>query len=337
MPKRLVVYIQYLFFVALAGFFVWLSLRNLNAEKWQLLKDALGHAKFMIFFPVLFLLLLSHWFRALRWKMLIEPLGFSPRNLNTFFGVMVGYFVNLGAPRLGEIIKCTVLARYEKVPADKLVGTIVAERAFDLVCLIIVTTITLILEFDVIGAFAINTIEPLYRTKSGQFSFTKILIIISVILVIIFLLRLLFRRFLHINFVKRLKTILAGIWHGLTSIRFVKNKLLFLFYTAAIWILYLVSTWLGFQVLEETSGLGVAAAFSVLVMGSVGMIMSPGGIGAYPWLIQQTIQLYGVEAEPYGQALGWLLWVGQFIIFIVFGALSFILLPVLNKNKHAQT
>jgi uncharacterized membrane protein YbhN (UPF0104 family) len=336
MNKTLVVYLQYIFFIALAGFFVWLSLRNLNAEKWQLLKDALSRAKFVIFFPVLFLLVLSHWFRALRWKMLIQPLGYSPGNLNTFFGVMVGYFVNLGAPRLGEIIKCTVLARYEKVPADKLVGTIVAERAFDLVCLILVTTITLILEFDTIGAFAVDTIEPLYRSKTGKFSITKILIIIAVILAIIFSFRLLFRRFLHINFVKRLKTIFAGIWHGLTSIRFVKNKMLFLFYTIAIWVLYLLSTWLGFQVLEETRGLGIAAAFSVLVMGSVGMIMSPGGIGAYPWLIQQTIQLYGIEAEPYGQALGWLLWLGQFIIFTVLGALSFLLLPVLNKKKHAK-
>lgn len=337
MSKRVVVYIQYIFFIALAAVFVWLSLRNLNAEKWQLLKNALGHAKLLIFFPVLFLMVLSHWFRALRWKMLIDPLGYKPGNLNTFFGVMVGYLVNLGAPRLGEIIKCTVLARYEKIPADKLVGTIVAERAFDLVCLIIVTTTTLILEFDIIGSFAMNTIQPVYQSKSGQFSITKILIILASVLIVIFFFRILFRRFLHINFVQRLKTILSGIWHGLTSIRFIKNKFLFLFYTAAIWILYLVSTWLGFQVLEETSGLGIAAAFSVLVMGSVGMIMSPGGIGAYPWLIQQTIQLYGIEAEPYGQALGWLLWVGQFIIFIVFGTLSFILLPVLNKKKYEKT
>ena len=337
MGKKLLVYIQYIFFIALAAFFVWLSLRNLNAEKWQLLKNALSRAKFMIFFPVLFLMVLSHWFRALRWKMLIEPLGYKPGSLNTFFGVMVGYFVNLGAPRLGEIIKCTVLARYEKIPADKLVGTIVAERAFDLVCLVIVSTITVILQFDTIGAFAMDTFEPLYQSKSGQFSITKILVILGAIVVIIFLFRILFSRFLHINFVQKLKTIFAGIWHGLTSIRFIKNKPLFLFYTTTIWILYLVSTWLGFMVLEETRGLGLAAAFSVLVMGSVGMIMSPGGIGAYPWLIQQTVQLYGVEAEPYGQALGWLLWVGQFVIFLVFGALSFILLPILNKKKNATT
>ena len=334
MNKKLLVYIQYLFFIALAAFFVWLSLRNLNAEKWRLLKAALAQAKFWIFFPVLVLLLLSHWVRALRWKMLIEPLGYSPKSLNTFFGVMVGYFVNLGAPRVGEIIKCTVLARYEKIPADKLVGTIVAERAFDLVCLIIVTVVTLALEFDVIGAFAMDTIEPLFQTKSGKFSFLRIALILGGIVAVIFIFRLLFRRFLHINFIQKLKTIMAGIWHGLTSVRLVKNKLLFLFYTAFIWVLYLVSTYLGFMVLRETSGLGIAASFSVLVMGSVGMIMSPGGIGAYPWLIQETVGLYGIAPEPYGQALGWLLWLGQFIIFIVFGVLSFVFLPIVNKKKH---
>lgn len=337
MNKRLVAYIQYIFFIALAAFFVWLSLRNLNAENWQLLKASLGRAKLWIFFPVLFLLLLSHWFRAMRWKMLIEPLGYKPGRLNTFCGVMVGYFVNLGAPRLGEIIKCTVLARYEKVPADKLIGTIVAERAFDLICLILVSTTTLILEFDTIGAFAMEKIEPLYQSKTGQFSITKILLILVIIIIVIFLIKVLFSKFLHFNFVQRLKKMLIGIWHGLTTIRYVKNKLLFLFYTAAIWALYLISTLLGFAVLQETSNLGIPAAFSVLVMGSVGMILSPGGIGAYPWMIQQTIQLYGVAAEPYGQALGWLLWLGQTVIFIVFGTLSFVLLPIINKKRHAKT
>ena len=337
MNKRLRAYLQYLFFIAIAGFFVWLSLRNVNAEKWEKLKDAISHAKLWIFFPVLFLLLLSHWLRALRWKMLIEPLGYKPSNLNTFFGVMVGYFVNLGAPRLGEIVKCTVLARYEKVRADKLVGTIVAERAFDLLSLILVFAITLVVEFDTIGAYTGDTFRSLLASKEGKISITKVVFVVGGIIVFILLLRLLFTKFLHINFVQKFKLILKGILHGLTSIRLVKNKLLFLFYTVAIWALYLVSTWVGFQVLPQTSELGVAAACSVLVMGSIGMIFSPGGIGAYPWFIQQTVLLYGIPEEPYGQALGWLLWLGQFIIFVVFGALSFILLPTINKKKNAET
>jgi glycosyltransferase 2 family protein len=336
MNKKLLAYLQYVFFIALAGFFIWLSFRNIDAEKWQQLLNALKQARLWIFFPVLLLLLLSHWLRAVRWKMLIEPLGYKPSTLNTFFGVMVGYFVNLGAPRLGEIVKCTVLARYEKVPADKLVGTIVAERAFDLLCLIIVCGATIALEFDVIGAYAWGTIAPVFQNKAGNFSYVRIVIILAALVVLLFLLRFVFRRYLHINFIQRFKVILVGILHGLTSIRLVKNKWLFLFHTVSIWLLYLFSTWLGFYVLRETQGLGIAEACSVLVMGSIGMILSPGGIGAYPLFIQQTVSLYGIAADPYGLALGWLLWLGQFIIFVVFGALSFILLPALNKKRHAK-
>jgi uncharacterized protein (TIRG00374 family) len=337
MNKKLLAYLQYVFFIALAVFFIWLSFRNIDAEKWKQLLAALKHAKLWIFFPVLFLLLLSHWLRALRWKMLIQPLGYQPSSLNTFFGVMVGYFVNLGAPRLGEIVKCTVLARYEKVPADKLVGTIVAERAFDLLCLIIVCGATIALEFDVIGTYAVDSIAPLFQNKAGKFSYTRIGAILAGLVIFIFVLRFVFRRYLHINFIHRLRKIMVGILHGLTSIRLVKNKWLFLFYTVSIWLLYLLSTWLGFYVLQETQHLGIAEACAVLVMGSIGMILSPGGIGAYPLFIQQTVSLYGISPDPYGLALGWLLWLGQFIIFVVFGALSFILLPTLNRRRHAKT
>jgi uncharacterized membrane protein YbhN (UPF0104 family) len=336
MNKKLRAYLQYLFFILLAGFFVWLSLHKINAEKWEKLKEAIAHARLWVFFPVLFLLLLSHWLRALRWKMLIEPLGYNPSAINTFFGVMVGYLVNLGAPRLGEIIKCTVLARYEKIRADKLVGTIVAERAFDLLSLFIVFTITLALEFDKIGSFTGGSVKHFFVSNEGKLSTTRLLIFVGGLILIIFVLRVLLTRFLHINFVQKFKVILKGIWHGLTSIRLVRNKLLFLFYTVAIWALYVTSTLIGFDVLQQTSNLGIGAAFSALIMGSIGMIFSPGGIGAYPWFIQQTVLLYGIPEEPYGQAAGWLLWLGQFIIFVVFGALSFILLPTVNKKKNAQ-
>src|SRR6476659_2568374 len=214
MNKKLRAYLQYVFFIALAGFFVWLSLHKINAEKWEKLKEAIAHARLCIFFPVLFMLLLSHWIRALRWKMLIEPLGYKPSAINTFFGVMVGYLVNLGAPRLGEIIKCTVLARYEKIRADKLVGTIVAERAFDLLSLVIVFAITLAIEFKTIGAWTNDWIGTVFKLNEGKFSPARFMIFIGLLVIGIFVLRILFTKFLHINFVQKIKVILKGIWHG---------------------------------------------------------------------------------------------------------------------------
>lgn len=325
--------LQYLFFIVLAALFVWLSIKDLNAQKWEELKDALSRANYLLLIPVLLLMLLSHWIRGLRWRMLIEPLGYEPSRVNTFLGVMIGYFVNLGAPRLGEVVKCTVLSRYEKVPAHKLVGTIVAERAFDILCLLIAFGATFIIEFHAISAMTISKILPAFENKNGHILFGKIAGIIAGIVLFFFLLKLLFSRFGHINLVQKLKALLQGIVHGVGSIRYIRHRGLFIFYTVMIWMLYLLSTWLGFFALKETSGLTLGQACAVLVMGSIGMIVSPGGIGAYAYLIQQTVVFFNIPETPYGLALGWLLWFGQFIIFVVFGVISFIVLPIVNKKR----
>jgi uncharacterized protein (TIRG00374 family) len=333
MKKKLLTALQYIFFAALAAFFVWLSLKDMDSRKWAQLKDALDRANYWLLIPVLGLLLFSHWLRALRWRQLIQPMGYNPSSVNCFLGVMIGYFVNLGAPRLGEVIKCTVLARYEKVPADKLVGTIVAERAFDVVCLVIVFGLTLFFQYDVIHTLTAGKTDALFRNASGQTSWIKIGMLLAVAAIVFFACRWALYRFRHIGIVGRLRNIVLNIWHGLTSVRGVKNKPLFFVYTAGIWCLYLLSTWAGFFAIGATRHLTIIDALSVLAMGSVGMIVSPGGIGAYALLVQETVSFYHVPALPDGQALGWLLWFGQFLSFVLFGTVSFILLPRINAAK----
>src|SRR5580704_11832545 len=159
MKKGLMVVLQYAIFAALAAFFVWLSLKGMDKKSWAQLKDALDKANYWLLLP-------SHWLRALRWRQLIEPMGYEPSRINCFLGVMIGYFVNLGAPRLGEVVKCTILARYEKVPADKLVGTIVAERAFDAVRLVLVFRLPLIFQYDVIHSLPPGHSDVLFRSAN---------------------------------------------------------------------------------------------------------------------------------------------------------------------------
>ncbi len=334
MKKAFLATLQYILFAALAIFFVWLSIRGLDHDKWEQLKKAMDRAHYWLLVPVLCLLLLSHWIRALRWRQLMEPMGYHPSRLNTFFAVMIGYFVNLGAPRLGEVVKCTILARYEKVPAQKLVGTIVAERAFDVICLLLVFGLTFVFQFDIITSLVHSYIYPLFQNKNGQPAYHKIIILVGAVVIFFILLKIIFSRFGHINLVQKFKDILTGVWHGLISVRALKNKPLFFVYTISIWFLYLLSTWCGFFAIDETSRLTLADALTVLAMGSVGMILSPGGIGAYALLVMETVALYNIPKEPYGQALGWLLWFGQFLSFVLFGVISFILLPRVNRvNK----
>jgi len=333
MKKTLLAVLQYAFYAALAVFFVWLSVRGMDHDKWQQLKKSMDHAHYWLLVPVFSLLLVAHWLRALRWRQLMEPMGYRPSRLNAFFAVMIGYFVNLGAPRLGEVLKCTVLARYEKIPAQKLVGTIVAERAFDVICLALVFGLTFIFQFDIISSLVHDYIYPAFQNKNGGTAYRKIIILAVGLIIFLILLKVLFSRFGHINIVQKIKDILTGVWHGLISVRSLKNRPLFFFYTIGIWVMYLLSTWCGFFAIDQTSQLSLTDALTVLAMGSVGMILAPGGIGAYALLVMNTVALYNIPKEPYGLALGWLLWFGQFLSFVIFGVISFILLPRVNRQQ----
>src|SRR5687768_13611784 len=137
MNKKILSLLQYLFFLGLGIFLVWWSLGTISDDDWVKIKESLRNANYWYLLPVVLALLASHFSRAMRWKILMEPVVYKTRIGNTYMAVLIGYLANLAVPRLGEILKCTILARYEKVPADKLVGTIVAERAFDMICLLI--------------------------------------------------------------------------------------------------------------------------------------------------------------------------------------------------------
>jgi uncharacterized protein (TIRG00374 family) len=333
MKKSFVTIIQYLFFISLGVFFVWLSVKDIKHEQWLQIKDSIQRARHWIVFPVILMLLLSHYSRALRWKILMEPLGYKPSTFNTFASVMIGYLVNTGVPRLGEVVKCTLLSKYEKLRADKLIGTIVMERAVDVVCLLIVFVAAIIFQWHIIGDFVFNAFGKFFTDRTGHTSMVKLVIGLVSIILIFSILYFILKRFGHIDAIAKIKEIIRGILHGLSSIRFIKHKALFLFHTVLIWALYLFSTTAGIYALQETAHLGFGGGLTTLVMGSVGMIISPGGIGAYALVVAKLMKLYGLDEDTIGAALGWLLWSVQTLIILVGGLIFFSLFSYYNKKE----
>jgi uncharacterized protein (TIRG00374 family) len=314
---------------------VWWSIGKIGEKDWLEITAAFKTTNYGLILPVVIILLISHFSRAIRWKILMEPLGFRPSIINTFLAVLIGYLANLAFPRLGEVLKCTILAKYEKVPADKLLGTIVAERAFDLICLILVFCITIFTQIDIIGSFAADMVGNMFRNKQGRFPVIRVSVILGSLVLIVLLTRYFFHRFAHVSIIQKIKAILRGIWHGLTSVKYVQHKGWFFFHTVFIWLCYLLSIRIGFLAMPGTSIYGIKEAFSVLAMGSVGMIATQGGIGAYPVLVQETMMLYGVN-ENLGKAFGWLLWLVQFFMVLLFGFISLGLLPLINRKKKNE-
>jgi hypothetical protein len=250
--------------------------------------------------------------------------------------VLIGYMANLAVPRLGEILKCTILARYEKVPADKLIGTIVAERAFDVVCLLIIIAITVIVQVDVIGDYIGSLLGSIVASKTSSFSIQRLVIVVSILVVLIGIVWWIFRRFAHIGLIAKIKKLMAGVWTGIISVRYLKNKKWFFFHSVFIWAMFLLSVQIGLWALKETSGYGVKEALSVLSTGSLAMIIpTPGGIGVYPIFVQQTMLLYGLK-ESLGFAFGSLLWGVQFFQMLLSGFVALLILPYLNKKSKPQ-
>jgi uncharacterized protein (TIRG00374 family) len=331
--KTLLSLVQYIFFLGLGIFLLWLTLRK---SDWNSIIADLSGARYIYLVPAVLMLLLSHFIRALRWKILIEPLGYKPTTTNTFLAVMVGYWANLAVPRLGEVLKCTILSRYEKVPADKLVGTIVAERAIDVISLGVVLLITVFSQHELIGNFTAGIFARFFSSASGTFSLYRVAIALLILFSFVLLLIWMFRRLSHLAIVSKTKNIFRGIWEGLISIRYINNKGLFVIHSILIWALYLYSTYMGFFAMRDMAKFGIEGALSALTFGSFGMIIpSPGGIGSFQYAIQQVMLLYGVTPEK-GLSLGMLIWFAQTGFIIIFGTIAFLLLPVINGKKKIR-
>ena len=323
-------FLKIAFFFFIGILLIWWSLHQIPPQEWDKFTIALQKSKFWFILPVVLILSLSHLVRALRWRLIMEPLGYKPSIINTFLAVLIGYLANLAVPRFGEVLKCTLLSKYEKVPAEKIVGTIVAERAFDVISLGIVFLLALTLQFSVVEA-GWNQFKS-YGKAAGDASSSNqnTYIIIAVVLLASIAAFWFFKSKMQ-NAILTIKKIIAGIWEGVMSATKLKKHNLFFFYSFAIWFLYLLATYVGLYATEGTES-SFQTAISCLAFASIGMIITPGGIGAYAYFMAKVLELNGVD-YTLGLANGTLQWFSQFIIILVLGGIALIALPLFNKQK----
>lgn len=274
--------------------------------------------------------LISNLSRAQRWRQLLEPTGYKPGFWNTFCAVMLMYFFNLFFPRLGEVTRCGMLARYEGVPLDKSIGTMVVERVVDLLCIVIIGSVLLFVEYDRLFLFFQNNILNKQPAPDTGFDITKYLVLIVVGLLVAGAMVYVQRKYGFGKLKEMMKERMLGFAEGLKSIRYVKNPLEFIFHTVFIWICYFLMIYLSMPALAETSGLPFFASVACLFFGGFAMVATPGGIGAYPLAVQQVLILYGVNAYT-GYGFGSVVWGAQMAAVLVGGTLALIALAILNR------
>ncbi len=328
--------IKFIFFLGLGLLIIWLSLRNLTAiEKEEILK-AFRTANYNWVILAIVLGIFSHILRSLRWKLFFEPMGYHPSLKNTFFAVMIGYFANMAFPRLGEVSRCGILAKYEKIPFNKAFGSVVTERAIDMILFILLFLLTIFTQIGTIDQYLHTNIYPRIYAKFENPATIRMMIyaVIGIVLCILAILFLFRKKLAGSKIVMKLRHLITGFWEGLKSLSGIRNPFLFVAYSLLIWVLYFFMLYVCFFCFPETGSLSLGAGLSALVLGSVGIMITPGGIGLYPAIIQETLRLYGT-AMTTGLALGWIAWTAQTTMILVVGGLSLLLLSF-NRNKNGK-
>ena len=239
--------------------------------------------------------------RAVRWRISIEPLGYKPKNINSFYALMVGYLANMAFPRLGEITRCSVLYKTDKVPVAKLLGSVIVERALDLVILLLLMLFVFFYKINFFGKFIYDKVfSPLLLSVQEKFGSAGIVYytLAGVVVVLVLTLYLLRERLSHFSIIIKIKKLLTEVFEGLKVIYTMKKKTLYVFHTFLIWFFYILMTYSVFFAIPETSDLTFADAIFVLVFGGIGMTLPvQGGFGTYHAIVALSLTIYGISYE----------------------------------------
>ncbi|GBF18187.1 MULTISPECIES: lysylphosphatidylglycerol synthase transmembrane domain-containing protein [Arenibacter] len=307
--------------ILLGVFLVWYSYYSTSEKDRSEIIHYIKNADLFWVGVSVFLGILTHLSRALRWNYLLQPLGYKPKLFNNILIILTAYFTNLGIPRSGEILRATALATYEHVPFQKGFGTIVTERVIDLVMLFLIVAIALFLQTDIIWGFlqqkGFNLIYLLALIGSGLLTLSLGMYVVKKS---------------NSKFALKLKTFLRGLLEGILSIFRMKNKWSFVLHTLFIWLAYIAMFWVIKYTVLETVDLSVSQLLVAFVAGAFAMSATNGGIGIYPIAVSSALAIFGISKVS-GDAFGWIMWISQTLMIVVFGAISFLILPLWNRNK----
>lgn len=327
--KQFLSTLRVLFFLGIGVILLWLTFRNQSfGSVFDKVKEANWY--WMALSVVLSILALIS--RAMRWKQLIQSLGYEPRLKSTFNALMFGYLANLAIPRLGEVSRCGSLGKTEKIPFDKLFGTVILERLSDVLMLLLSIIVVAFLEFDHIGGF-MNTTFFIPLLEKMQSATSLIFTFIGLAIIGVFGLVYLFKMQNAPTFIVKARKLIKGFGEGFASIAKLENKLLFVGHTFFIWIMYWLMTYSCFFALNTTSGLDLMAGLFIMVIGGIGMTAPvQGGIGAYHLLVSKALLIYGLS-EMDGIVFATLVHITQTLLLIVLGGASMISLFFFTKPK----
>lgn len=312
------------------------ALKAIPAEDCSLIQKVItdfGTVNYWWILLVIVAFAISNISRAIRWNMLLGAMGYRPRLINGFLTIMLGYFINLFFPRAGEVVRAGAMARYERIPVEKVMGTVVADRIVDVISILVMSSLALLLQYDKIWGLLKPYLMPEGETGGGGNATLMILAIVGVAGLGALIL---FRKRLSGNAVyRKIAALAAGFWQGIQAVRQLDRPWVFVFHSVNIWVMFFLMTYLCFLAFGPTAHLSPLAALVVFTFGTWGMVVpSPGGMGTFHLLAQIGLSAYGVSGENGFSWANISFFSVQLGSNILLGILAFALLPTINQNYH---
>ena len=312
-------YIKILAPVLLGFFFIYLTVNITTSEERLLIWSYIKSAKIEFVIAAMMFGAFADVIRGLRWLFLAKASGHSSNPLVSIASVFMCYSSNLIITRSGEILRATVLSGYNKIPLGKTFGTIAAERVIDMTIALIILILVWILQYEIIIESFFDDDFFFYIEDNISYIIglgLAILIITSIVLV-------------KINSVKKFfLSIVAGF---LSLAKLNRDFPLFILSTLLIWAFYFTAFYMIKFSIVEFSIIPAELIFPAFVVSVFSISLSNHGLGVYPLAISLFLLEFNINTEI-GLAYGWLAWSCQAIITLIFGGLSFFVLPLLNSS-----
>jgi hypothetical protein len=230
--------------------------------------------------------------RAMRWRQALAPVGERPRLSTCIHAIFLSYASSLVVPRVGEMLRCGVLRRYEGTNFSCCIGTVVTERVIDMVLILALSFLTFLTQIPVFLTFFQRTGVSL-GSVLGTFSPMGYLVTAVCGLLALLCILLLARRF-HIF--SHTKSVISDLKNGLLSVRQIEQPFLFVLYSVGIWVSYFLHFYLTFFCFDFTEGLGLIASLVAFVVGTFAVLVpTPNGAGSWHFAVKTVLVLYGVD------------------------------------------
>ena len=305
--------------IILGVFFLYITFVITSQEERLLIFDYIKSAKIEYLLLAMLLGASSDIVRGLRWQLLSKAIGYNSGRINSIASVFMCYTSNMAIPRSGEVIRATVLSEYKKIPMGEAFGTIAAERVIDMCISMTILFLVWALQYEIIleSFFEDNFLN--FIDDNFWLIFSSINIVIAIVFILIFK-------------VESIKRFFKSVLEGFLSLTKLEGRLLtFVFLSLLIWMCYILAFFVIKFSVTELNAIENSLIFPAFVVGVFSISLSNHGLGVYPLAIALFLSNFGINTEI-GLSYGWLAWSCQAIITLIFGGLSFFVLPLLKTR-----